>query len=332
MDTNTENFSTTKFVIKCIVGFFVALALVIIAARSILIVHEQENAVITQFGEVIDVKTAGFYIKGFWQGKKKIDMTTHGTGIGYIVSPEGQNITDTDNGIMITSDFNLLNIDFYLEYRCSDPIALCYNTENPEKIMSNIAMSNIRTVVSNYTVDEAMTTKKGQIQQDIKTAILEELNDQNIGLTVVNITIQDSAPPTDEIMSAFKKVEAAKQGAETAKNEALKYQNEEIPKADAAADQIVQTATATKESRIAEAEGQVARFEKTYTEYEKYPLITKKRMFYETMEDILPSMKVIITDGGTQTMLPLDSFSNASANGVTDTTATSSSSGETSEP
>lgn len=327
-----ENFSTAGFILKCITGFFVALAVIIILARSILIVNEQENAVITQFGKIVDVKTAGFYLKGFWQGTKKIDMTTHGTGIGYVVSPEGQNLTDTENGIMITSDFNLLNIDFYLEYRCSDPVALCYNTENPEKIMSNIAMSNIRTVVSNYTVDEAMTTKKGQIQQDIKTAILEELSEQDIGLTVVNITIQDSAPPTDEIMSAFKKVEAAKQGAETAKNEALKYQNEEIPKADASADQIVQTATATKEARIAEAEGQVARFEKTYTEYEKYPLITKKRMFYETMEDILPSMKVIITDGNTQTMLPLESFSGASADNVATSTTTSSSSETTSEP
>jgi membrane protease subunit HflK len=235
-------------------------------------------------------------------------MTTHGTGIGYVVSETGQNLTDTENGIMITSDFNLLNIDFYLEYRVSDPVAYLYNSENPESILSNIALANIRTIVSNYTVDEAMTTGKSQIQADVKAAMLEELNKQNIGLTVINITIQDSAPPTEQIVAAFKAVETAKQGADTAKNNAYQYQNQKIPEAEAEADAIVQRANANKEARIAEAEGQVARFNETYTEYQKFPLVTKRRMFYEKMEQILPGLKVIITDGNTQTMMPLDSF------------------------
>ena len=129
-------------------------------------------------------------------------MTTHGTGIGYIVSEDGQNLTDTDNGIMITSDFNLLNIAFYLEYRVSDPVAYLYNSENPEQILSNVALANIRAVVSNYTVDEAMTTGKGQIQADIKEAIISDLDKENIGLTIVNITVQDSEPPTSETIDA----------------------------------------------------------------------------------------------------------------------------------
>ena len=85
-----------------------------------------------------------------------------------------------------------------------------------------------------------------------------------------------------------------------------------LPSAEADADKIVQTAEATKESRIAEAQGQVVRFEEMYEQYKLYPYITKKRMFYETMEDVMPSLKVIISDGSTQTMLPLDSFGGAS--------------------
>lgn len=169
-------------------------------------------------------------------------------------------------------------------------------------------MANIRTVVSNYTVDEAMTTSKGQIQADIKEALLKELEARNIGLTVVNITIQDSRPPVEQVEAAFKAVETAKQGADTAKNNALQYQNQQIPEAEATADAIIQKATANKEARIAEAEGQVARFNKMYSEYEKYPLITKQRLFYEAMEELLPGTKVIITDGNTSTVLPLDSF------------------------
>ena len=91
-------------------------------------------------------------------------------------------------------------------------------------------------------------------------------------------------------------------------NNAHQYQNQKIPEAEANADAIVQNAEAQKESRIAEAEGQVARFNEIYAEYEKYPLITKRRLFYEKMEQILPGLKVIITDGNTETMLPLDSF------------------------
>lgn len=301
------------------IGLLVLLVLIVVL-RCFYTVDEQNNAVVTQFGRVLKVNTAGMYFKAPWQAVHKVDMTTHGTGIGYTVNGEGQNITDTDTGIMITSDFNLLNIDFYLEYRVSDPVAYLYNSEEPEEILANIAMANIRTVVSNYTVDEAMTTSKSQIQADIKEAMIKELEKRDVGLTVVNITIQDSAPPTDEIVAAFKSVETAKQGADTAKNNALQYQNQKIPEAEAKADAVIQKANAAKEARIAEAEGQVARFNKTYEEYQKYPLVTKRRMFYEKMEEILPNLKVIITDGNTQTVYPLDSFT-AGSTGTSSSTA-----------
>lgn len=303
-----------RFILIGVVGLFI----IINVFRCFYSVSEQRNAVVTQFGKIVRVNTAGFYFKAPWQRVHMVDMTTHGTGIGYVVSPSGQNITDTDNGIMITSDFNLLNIDFYLEYRVSDPVAYLYNSESPEKILSSIALANIRTIVSNYTVDEAMTTGKSVIQAEVKEAMIAELNERNVGLTVSNITIQDSQPPTDEIIAAFKAVETAKQGADTAMNNAYQYQNQKIPEAEAKADAIVQNALAGKESRIAEAQGQVARFNEIYNEYQKYPLITKKRLFYEKMEEILPGLKVIITDGNTETMLPLDSFTTGSATSVPD--------------
>ena len=136
-------------------------------------------------------------------------------------------------------------------------------------------------------------------------------------LTVVNITVQDSEPPTAEIVSAFKSVETAKQGADTAMNNALQYQNSEIPAADAEADAVIQQAEATKAARIAEATGQVERFNQMYEQYKLYPLVTKRRMFYEKMEEILPGCKIIITDGSTQTMYPLESFATTDASSTT---------------
>ncbi len=294
---------------KYVTIFFVVVLLFLIVTGSFYNVSEQENAVVTMFGKVVRTDTAGLYFKiPFVQRVKKVDITTHGTGVGYTISTEGQNIADPGNGIMITSDLNLLDIDFYLEYRVSDPVAYLYNSNNPEEILKNIALSSVRSVVADYTVDEAMTTAKGQIQADVKEDMLRELTEHNIGLTVVNITVQDSEPPTDAIKQAFKAVETAKQGADTARNNALAYQNEQIPSAEANADKIVQNAEAQKAARIAEAEGQVVRFNEMYEQYKLYPYITQRRMFYETMEEVLPGMKVIITDGSTQTMLPLDSF------------------------
>ena len=293
----------------------ISLIILVCVCRCFYTVDEQHNAIVTQFGSIVRVDTAGFYFKAPWQSVQKVDMTTHGTGIGYVVSEDGQNITDTDNGIMITSDFNLLNIDFYLEYRVSDPIAYVYASRNPEQTLSNIALANIRTVVSNYTVDEAMTTAKSQIQSDIKAAILEELEHVNIGLTIVNITIQDSEPPTAEIITAFRSVETARQSADTAMNQALQYQNSQIPSAQAQADSIIQQATADRDARIAEANGQVERFNQIYGEYQLAPYVTRRRLFFERMEEILPNCTIVITDGNTQTMYPLNSFASVNVDG-----------------
>ncbi len=292
----------------------IAIVVILVINGGFYNVSEQENAVVTMFGKVLRTDTAGLYFKiPFLQKVQYVDITTHGTGVGYTLDNNGQNITDENNGIMITSDFNLLDIDFYLEYRVSDPVAYLYASDDPEEILKNIALSSIRAVVADFTVDEAMTTGKGQIQASVKEDMTRELNEHDIGLAVVNITVQDSEPPTNEIKQAFKAVETAKQGADTARNNALAYQNEQLPKAEANADKIIQTAEADKVARIAEAEGQVVRFNEMFDQYKLYPYITKKRMFYETMEELLPSLKVIISDGGTQTLMPLDSFNSAPA-------------------
>lgn len=304
---------------KLAIPVIALVAIAELAFTSFYRVTEQENAVVTMFGNVVRTDTAGLYFKiPLIQKVQFVDMTTHGTGIGYSVSDTGQNITNEDDGVMITSDFNLLNIDFYLEYKVSDPVAYIFNSREPEAILKNMTLASIRSTIIDYTVDDAMTTGKSQIQADVKEKLAKELDETPIGLQVVNISIQDAEPPTQEIVSAFKNVENAKQGKDTAINTARKYQNEQIPAAEAEADRILQTAEANKASRIAEAEGQVARFNAMYEQYALNPLITKQRMFYETMEDVLPDMKVIITDGQTQTMLPLDSFSApAAADGTT---------------
>ena len=159
-------------------------------------------------------------------------------------------------------------------------------------------------------MDDVLTTGKNEIQAAIKEMIINRLEEHDIGIQLVNITIQDSEPPTTEVMEAFKAVETAKQGKETALNNANKYRNEQLPKAQAQADGIIKDAEAQKTERINEATAQVARFNAMYEEYIKNPSITRERMFFEAMEEVLPDLKVIIESpsGDMQTFYPIESF------------------------
>lgn len=226
--------------------------------------------------------------------------------------------------MMITSDYNFINVDFYVEYRVTDPVKALYASQKPDLILKNIAQNCIRTTIGSYGVDSVLTTGKNEIQSNIKQMILDKLEIYDIGIQLVNITIQDAEPPTAEVQSAFKEVETAKQGKETALNNANKYRNEQIPNAEAESDKILQDAEAKKQERINEANGQVARFNSMYQEYVKYPEVTKKRMFYEAIEDVLPDVKVVIEgEGGkTTTMLPLESFVSEGSSSMQDTTGT----------
>lgn len=290
------------------VGLFVLL-LIFAGMNSYYMLDEENYAVVTTLGSAQAVSQAGLHFKiPFIQHVKKVSKGIKGMPIGYY-NENGTTVSIDEESVMITKDFNFVNTDFYLEYMVNDPVKYLYASAEPEATLKMLAQSYIRDTVGIYNVDDVITTGKALIQSEIKEKLTNRMIQEDIGLSVVNITIQDAFPPTTEVMNAFKNVENAKQGKETAINNANKDRNEKIPQAEAECDRIIKSAEAEKEARINEAQGQVSRFEQMYEEYSKYPLITKQRMFYETMEELLPGMKVYIVDeSGTQKMLPLDSF------------------------
>ena len=285
---------------------FVALA-VLVVGNSFYTIREEEQAVVCTFGSPKAVTSPGLHFKvPFAQTVTKVNTTIQGFAIGY---DEATSETITSEAVMITSDYNFIDVDFFVEYKVSDPVKAVYASANPEKILKNLAQSSIRNVIGSYDVDSVLTTGKNEIQASIKEVLTAQLEKHDIGLTLVNVTIQDSEPPTAEIMEAFKNVETAKQGKETAINNANKYRNEKLPTAEAEADKIIKEAEAYKQERINEATGQVARFNAMYEEYIKNPTVTKQRMFYEAMEEVLPDLELIIdSSNGVQKILPLDSF------------------------
>lgn len=292
-----------------IIGIVVAvIVLAILALNSTYQIKEQEQAVLITLGKAQAVTDPGLHFKiPFIQQVKKVNTTIQGFAIGYDADT-GEAIED--DSLMITSDYNFVNVDFFVEYRYSDPVKAVYASKDPVRILKNVSQSCIRTVIGSYPVDDVLTTGKNEIQAAIKEMILTRLEDQDVGIQLVNITIQDSEPPTTEVMEAFKAVETAKQGKETALNNANKYRNEQLPEAQAQADGIIKDAEAQKTERINEATAQVARFNAMYEEYMKNPTITRQRMFFEAMEEVLPDLKVIIESpgGDMQTFYPIESF------------------------
>ncbi len=298
-----------KFILGVVLGFI----LIITALQTVYSLEEDEYAVIQTGGYVQVVETPGIKFKiPYVQDVYKVSKASKQFSVGYDL--------ETDESIhkesfMITSDYNFVNVDFYFEYQITDPVKYFYASEDAEVIVKNLAQSYIRDTVGSCGVDEVLTTGKYAIQTEIKEKLQERLEVEDIGIQITNAVIQDAEVPTTEVAQAFKNVEDAKQGMETAINNAKADANTRIPQAKAEADKIVKDAQAQKEALIAEAEGQSARFTSLYQEYIKFPLITKERMFYETMEEVLPGMKIYITDGSTQTLLPLESFSTVNMNG-----------------
>ena len=298
-----------------------ALVLIIGASTCFYTVDDKQQAVVTTFGKVTDINDAGVHFKipfGIQQVEKVDVHVYQKIELGYRTDAQnaynaepGYTVVDEES-TMITGDYNIVNVDFFVEYKISDPVQYLYASDDPQLILRNLIQSQIRNVVGSSTVDSVLTDGKENIQMQVKDLVSGILQEYNIGLTLVDVKIQDSEPPTQEVIEAFKAVETAKQTAETVVNDAKAYQNARLPEAQAEADKLIQNAEYLKQRRVNEATEKVAMFTAMYEEYARNPEITRSRMYYEAIQQILPNVKVYIDtvggDGDIQMMLPLETF------------------------
>ena len=292
-----------------------AVFLVVAGSTCFYTVDDKQQAVVTTFGKVTDVTDAGLHFKlpfGMQQAKK-VDVNVYQKielGYSSYNGDEYYEVNENES-TMITGDYNIVNVDFFVEYKISDPVAYLYSSNNPELILRNLIQSQVRNVVGSTSVDAVLTDGKENIQSQVKDLVTQILSEYDIGLTLVDVRIQDSEPPTQEVIEAFKAVETAKQQAETVVNDAKAYQNAQLPDAQARADKLVQNAQYLKQKRINEATQQVAMFTAMYAEYAQDPEITRSRMYYEAISEILPGVKLYINTGdgsSVDMLLPLDSL------------------------
>lgn len=298
---------------RTVMTVLLILVLVAVASTCYYTVDDKQQAVVTTFGKVTDVTDAGVHLKlplGIQQVHKVNVNVYQKIELGY--DNESSDFTG-DESTMITGDYNIVNVDFFVEYKISDPVQYLYSSNDPELILRNLIQSQVRNVVGSSSVDAVLTDGKEDIQRQVKELVTEILADYDIGLTLVDVKIQDAEPPTQEVIEAFKAVETAKQKAETVINDAKAYQNAQLPQAQAKADKLIQNAQYLRQKRINEAHEQVAMFQAMYAEYAQNPAITRSRMYYETISQVLPDVKLYINTAGSsgsdvQMLLPLESL------------------------
>ena len=298
------------------IALVVALALVLVIGSSscFYTVDDKQQAVVTTFGKVTDVTDAGLHFKMPFgiQQVRKVDVNVYQKiELGYTSSSDDYYEVNEKESTMITGDYNIVNVDFFVEYKISDPVKYLYSSNKPEMILRNLIQSQIRNVVGSTSVDAVLTDGKESIQSQVKDLVTQILQEYDIGLTLVDVRIQDSEPPTQDVIEAFKAVETAKQQAETVVNDAKAYQNAQLPDAQARADKLVQNAEYLKQKRINEATQQVAMFSAMYEEYKLNPEITRSRMYYEAISQILPDVKVFVNTGSGENvdmLLPLETI------------------------
>ena len=300
----------SKFILPCIL----TVILLVGVLTCFYTVDDKQQAVVTTFGQVTDITDPGLHFKlpfGI-QKATKVDVNVYQKiELGYTTTPEGDYTVATNESTMITGDYNIVNVDFFVEYKISNPVQYLYSSNQPEMILRNLIQSQVRNVVGSTSVDAVLTDGKENIQMQVKELVTQILQEYDIGLTLVDVRIQDSEPPTQEVIEAFKAVETAKQQAETVVNDAKAYQNAKLPNAQAEADKLLQNAQYLRQKRINEANEQVAMFHAMYSEYALNPEITRSRMYYEAISQVLPGIKAYINTGdssSTNMLLPLDSL------------------------
>ena len=302
-----------KFSKYILVGV-VALFIIIGVLTCFYTVDDKQQAVVTTFGKVTNVVDAGLHFKlpfGI-QEAKMVDVNVYQKiELGYTTESGGGYSVDPGESTMITGDYNIVNVDFFVEYKISNPEKYLYASNEPVQVMRNLIQSQVRNVVGSTSVDAVLTDGKESIQMQVKELVTQILEEYDIGLTLVDVRIQDSEPPTQEVIEAFKAVETAKQKAETVVNDAQAYKNAQLPDAQAQADKLLQNAEYLRQKRINEAVQQVAMFEAMYAEYAQNPEITRSRMYYEAVSQVLPGVKVYINTGdgsNVDMLLPLESL------------------------
>ena len=204
---------------------------------------------------------------------------------------------------MQTQDNAIVRLSFVVQYKFDDAYKSRYSLQDPKSILRDSAQAAIREVVGRMTIEDVLSERRDDVATDTERILQDTLDGYDAGILVTEVQLQEVQPP-EEVRQAFDDVVAASQDANRAVNEAEGYRNEVLPKARGEAAEIVAAANGYRDAKIAESIGEASRFLAVEREYRKAPEVTRKRLYLETMEAVLPSVEKVVIESGTTQVLP----------------------------
>lgn len=208
-----------------------------------------------------------------------------------------------DETAIQTSDNNVVYLEFLVLYRYADPFNALYRVRDVESTLREAAQAAMREVVGRNTIDGVLSDARGQIEDDVSELLQVLVTNYQLGLEIDGVDLQEVQPP-QLVREAFDDVVKANQDRNRKINEAEGYANEVVPGARGRAAELLAQAHAYRDSKVAAATGESTRFTSLLTEYERAPEITRKRLYLETMEQILPDVEKVIIEPGSSPVLP----------------------------
>ena len=298
---------------KRIILVIVILLAVAMALTSMYTVEADEVAVVLRFGKYIDTTPPGLRFKlplGIDQVigvpvqrvfKEEFGFRTLRAGVRTQYDPRDY----SDESLLLTGDLNIADVEWVVQYQISEPRKFLFDIRDVTRSLRDLSEAVMRTVVGDRTVTEVLTVGRIEIAAEVKQRLQELLDLYNTGLLLVNVTLQDVNPP-ETVKPSFNAVNEAKQEKEKLINEARTDYNESVPKAKGVARQQILEAEGYALKRVNEARGDADRFNAIRQEYQNAKAVTRRRLYLEAMNAVLPKVKEIyVIDSESSAPLPI---------------------------
>lgn len=276
-------------------------------------VQPEERAVVKRFGAVIKTTDPGLHFKlpfGIDEVQRVATERVLKEEFGFRTAAAGEptryvDRSFPDESLMLSGDLNIIDVEWVVQYRIGDPIKFLYSMREPTRTLRDISESVMRRVVGNHLGSEILTTARVKIASTTRDEIQAAMNLYETGIHIVTVELQNVVPPR-AVQPAFNAVNESRQERERMINEATRQANEAIPRAQGEAKRVIAEAQGYAAERTNQALGEAARFRSILTEYQAAPEVTRRRMYLETLSEILPQIgSVLVIQEGQSAPLPL---------------------------
>ncbi|WKC75937.1 FtsH protease activity modulator HflK [Borreliella valaisiana] len=282
----------------------------IIIIANIFIVGPSEEAIVLRLGKLNRTLDSGIHVKIPLIEEKFIlpVKIVQEIKFGFIISPNDfirENDNANDEGMIITGDLNIINIEWLVQYKIRDPYSFKFKVEDPETTIKDIAKSSMNRLIGDNTIFEIINDNRVGVTEGVKSSMNEIIDNYNLGIDVVQVQIRNALPPKGKVYEAFEDVNIAIQDKNKYINEGKKEFNQIVPKIKGEALKVIEEARGYKESRINNALADTEIFNAILDAYLKNPDITKERLYNETMKEILENKDNIeLIDKNLKNFLP----------------------------